>query len=338
MDTAAARYWRTEGDRIICDLCPRECRLKPGQRGACYVRRNVDGRLVLDVYGQVSGFAIDPVEKKPLYHFLPGTSILSFGTLGCNLACRYCQNWRISAATEDRTLSTPIAPDAIARMAVRERCPSIAFTYNDPIPSLEFVVDVARAARACGVRTVAVTNGFIKPEAYPEFFGAMDGANVDLKAMTERFYHRNCAAALAPVLDTLRRIHADGRTWLELTTLIIPGENDQPDELRALVDWIAENLGPNTPLHLSAFHPSYRMLDRPRTPAATLHFARKLAMDRGLRYVYTGNIRDPEGSRTVCPGCAARLILRDGYRTTVAGMGAPGVCARCGCRIPGVWA
>lgn len=311
--------------------------MKEGQRGACFVRRNVGGTLVLTSYGRASGLCVDPMEKKPLYHFLPGTDILSFGTMGCHLACRFCQNWHLSAATDERTMSTAASPEQIAATALRHGCTSVAFTYNDPIPSLEFVVDVAAACRERGLRTVAVTNGYITNEARVEFFDAMDAANVDLKAFTEEFYRRNCAAKLQPVLETLQYIASRRRTWLEVTTLIIPGENDSEEELHALSEWVAGSLGRDVPLHFSAFRPAYRMTNHPPTPASTLRRARTIAMQAGLRYVYTGNVYDPEGSATYCPACRTPVIQREGFAVRVVALTENGECALCGAAVAGVW-
>lgn len=336
--TTAARYWRHEPpDRIRCYLCPRLCRMKDGQRGACFVRKNVGGQLVLTSYGRISGLCVDPIDKKPLYHFLPGTDILSFGSMGCHLACRFCQNWHLSAATDERLLGTTATPEQIAATAVRTGCSSVAFTYNDPIPSLEFVVDVAAACHERGLRTVAVTNGYISEEACAEFFGAMDAANVDLKSFSEAYYWRNCAAHLEPVLKTLEFIARQGRTWLEVTTLLIPGENDSDEELNALSNWVVEHLGPEVPLHFSAFRPAYKMMDRPPTPPDTLFRARRIAMAAGLRYVYTGNIADPVGSATYCANCTERVIERHGFTSRPVGLTAEGRCRWCGEPIAGVW-
>ncbi len=311
--------------------------MKPGQRGACFVRANDNGRLVLTSYGRASGLCIDPMEKKPLYHFLPGTDILSFGTVGCHLACRFCQNWHLSAATQEDALSSAADPMQIVRAASRSGCRSVAFTYNDPIPSLEFVVDVASACREHGIRTVAVTNGYITEEARSEFFDVMDAANVDLKAFTDAFYRRNCAGKLQPVLDTLRYIASRGLTWLEVTTLIIPGENDSPSELEQLSAWVAEYLGRTVPLHFSAFRPAYRMTHIPPTPASTLSRARRIAMEAGLPYVYTGNVYDPQGSATYCPSCGTALIRREGFASRITDLASDGKCRRCRTTIAGVW-
>jgi pyruvate formate lyase activating enzyme len=280
---------------------------------------------------------VDPIEKKPLYHFLPATEILSFGSIGCHLACKFCQNWHLSAAGDDGQLATEASPEAIAEAALRYGCRSVAFTYNDPIPSLEFVVDVAHACRERGLRTVAVTNGYITEEACGEFFAAMDAANVDLKSFSDAFYRRNCAARLEPVLAALRHIAHAGRTWLELTTLLIPGENDTEDELDRLTRWAADELGTDVPMHFSAFRPAFRMTDRPPTPMRTLSAARSIALRNGMRFVYTGNVRDPEGGVTACPGCKRPLILREGFSSRVVGMDGSGCCGACGAEIAGVW-
>jgi len=311
--------------------------MKAGQRGACFVRRNEGGRLVLTSYGRASGLCVDPIEKKPLNHFLPGSDVLSFGSVGCHLACRFCQNWHLSTATDESAMTTEVSPEKIVRAAIQTGCASVAFTYNDPIPSLEFVVDVAAACRERGIRTVAVTNGYITDEARSEFFDAMDAANVDLKSFSDDFYRRNCAARLQPVLDTLKYIAATGRTWLEVTTLIIPGENDSAEELQRLSEWVAQELGTSVPVHFSAFHPAYRMMDVPPTPPATLVRARRLAVQAGIKYVYTGNIYDPEGASTYCPACGSVLIRRDGFASRIVGMTPTGHCRRCEEPIAGVW-
>jgi len=308
------RWWHHLDDgRIQCDLCPRFCKLREGQRGFCFVRQNHGDHIVLTTYGRSSGFCVDPIEKKPLNHFYPGTSALSFGTAGCNLGCRFCQNWDISKAREFDRLTDQATPAMIAAAAQRLGCQSVAFTYNDPVVFAEYAMDVADACRAAGVATVAVTAGYITGEARPDFYRHMDAANVDLKGFTEDFYHRNCYGELSPVLDTLKYIRQETSVWLEVTTLLIPGENDSEAELGSAADWFAANLGPDVPWHFTAFHPDYKMLDKPSTPLTTLKVARAIARSRGLRYVYTGNVRDPAGSSTWCPGCGQQLIGRDGY-------------------------
>jgi len=332
------RFWQRLSDgRVQCDACPRECRLNEGQRGFCFVRARLGDAIVLTTYGRSSGFCIDPIEKKPLDHFLPGTSVLSFGTAGCNLGCRFCQNWDISKSREWDTLAHSASPEAIARTALKQGCRSVAFTYNDPVVFLEYAVDVAAACHELGIATVAVTAGYVKPAARAMLFGAMDAANVDLKAFDDDFYRTVAFARLAPVLETLEAVAAEGRTWLEITTLLIPGLNDSDDEIGRLTSWIAEHLGPDVPLHFTAFHPDNRMLDRPPTPAATLSRARSIALAAGLHFAYTGNVHDPAGQSTACPGCGSTLIGRDGYRITAWHLAEHGRCATCGRRTPGVF-
>jgi pyruvate formate lyase activating enzyme len=334
---ASGRWWHaTDGGRIQCDLCPRFCTLSDGQRGFCFVRQNQGGQMVLTSYGRASGFCLDPIEKKPLDHFLPGTSVLSFGTAGCNLGCRFCQNWDISKAREQDRLTDWAAPDAIAAAAVRAGAQSVAFTYNDPIIFAEYAIDTARACHARGVKTVAVTAGYITPEARGEFFAEMDAANVDLKAFTENFYHKLCFAHLEPVKETLRWLHEETDVWLEVTTLLIPGDNDSPEEIDRLCEWYASVLGDEVPLHFTAFHPDFKMTDRPYTPAATCQRARAQALAWGLKHVYTGNIRnDIDGQSTRCAGCGATVIRRDGYHILGYGLDDAGRCRGCGQALAG---
>ncbi len=332
-----ARWWRPLADgRVECELCPRRCRLREGQDGFCFSRGNRGGAMRLTAFGRTSGLAVDPIEKKPLAQFLPGTRVLSFGTVGCNLACRFCQNWRITRAGTERLGAVSVAAEEIAATARRERCASVAFTYNDPVVFAEQALAVAAACRAAGVRTVAVTAGYIEPAARAEFFGGMDAANVDLKAFTEEFYGRQCGARLAPVLATLAWVHRETPVWLEVTTLLIPGLNDSESELERASDWFAATLGPDVPWHFSAFHPDHLMLERARRAPATLARARAIARAKGMRYVYTGNVRDREGARTWCPHCGRCVIDRDGYRL-VACLVRNGRCEFCGGPIAGVW-
>jgi pyruvate formate lyase activating enzyme len=325
------------GGRVECGVCPCRCRLKEGQRGACFVRANQDGRLVLTTYGRSSGFCIDPIEKKPLNHFLPGTPVLSFGTAGCNLACRFCQNWDISKSREMDTLMDAASPESIAEAAARLDCRSVAFTYNDPVIFLEYAVDIAAACRARGIRTVAVTAGYICEEPRREFFAAMDAANVDLKAFTDHFYRETCGAELGPVLDTLLYLKTETKVWFELTTLLIPGENDGADEIDAMTRWVVEHLGPDVPMHFTAFHPDYLMRDIPPTPPETLRQARHIAQQNGVRYAYTGNVHDEEGDSTYCPTCGHCVIGRDWYRLTQWHLNPHGACLACGTPIPGTF-
>ncbi|MEO5699628.1 MAG: AmmeMemoRadiSam system radical SAM enzyme [Casimicrobiaceae bacterium] len=338
MNHYPGRWWhRLDDGRIQCDLCPRDCRLHEGQRGACFVRQRVDDRMVLTTYGRSSGFCIDPIEKKPLNHFLPGSSVFSFGTAGCNLACKFCQNWDISKSREMDTLQDQASPEAIAATARAHGCDSVAFTYNDPVIFAEYAMDVADACRDVGVKTVAVTAGYIGPEARRDFYAKMDAANVDLKGFTDAFYVKLCGAHLQPVLDTLVYLRHETDVWFEITTLLIPGKNDSDEELAAMSTWIARELGPDVPLHFTAFHPDYKMTDIAATPKATLTRARALALRAGLHYVYTGNVHDIEGGTTFCPACARAVIVRDwhailDYRVTPAGR-----CGHCGTAIAGVF-
>ncbi len=331
-----ARWWhRLDDGRIQCDLCPRDCKLHDGQRGACFVRQNTGGAMVLTTYGRSSGFCIDPIEKKPLNHFYPGSSVLSFGTAGCNLACKFCQNWDISKSRDMDRLMDQANPEDIALAAKHAGARSIAFTYNDPVIFAEYAMDTADACHTHGIRTVAVTAGYIHAEPRREFYSKMDAANVDLKAFTDEFYFRLTGAHLEPVLDTLRYIHHETGTWLEITTLLIPGKNDSDEELEAMTRWIAKELGPEVPLHFSAFHPDYKMGDIPATPASTLTRAREIALKNGLHYVYTGNVHDTEGGTTHCPSCHAPLIVRDWYRIEDYRLTADGRCPKCAAKIPG---
>lgn len=338
-----ARYWeRDADDRILCTLCPRYCRLRDGQAGFCFIRENRGGELVSLGYGRPTGFAVDPIEKKPLSHFLPGTRVLSFGTAGCNLGCRFCQNWEISKARLDAIESLRAAPDDVVELARRQNCPSIAYTYNDPVIFAEYVIDIARVAREAGIKNVLVTAGYVTPEARADLFRHADAANVDLKGFTEDFYRKITFAELGPVLDTLRWIRRETDVWLEITTLLIPGLNDSSDEIARECDWIAKELGPEVPLHFTAFHPDFRMQDRPRTPASTLRRAREIAIERGLRFVYVGNVHDVDGQTTWCPRCQAPVIRRDWHRVLEVSLRPGGLtsaaCRACGESIPGVFA
>ena len=324
-------WWhRLEDGRLQCDLCPRECKLGAGQRGFCFVRQAREHGMVLTSYGRASGFIIDPIEKKPLNHFYPGSSVLSFGTAGCNLGCRFCQNWDISKAREMDRLTDWAAPEAVAEAAVRSDCKSIAFTYNDPVIFAEYAIDCARAAHDRELKTVAVTAGYIQPEARREFYAHMDAANVDLKAFTEAFYRRLCFAEIAPVLDTLRWLHEETAVWIEVTTLLIPGQNDSEDEIGRLCEWFLKHLGPMVPLHFTAFHPDFKLLETPHTPAGTLRRARERALAAGLKHVYTGNVQDARGQSTYCPACAKLLIERDGYALGFWNLDRDGACRYCG--------
>lgn len=335
MSTIEVGFWQDAGGgKIQCNLCPRFCKLADGQRGLCFVRGNEGGRMHLYTYGRSSGFCIDPIEKKPLNHYLPGTPVLSFGTAGCNLNCKFCQNWDMSKAREMDKLADAASPEQLAHFCHSHGCRAIAYTYNDPVIFLEYAEDVAVACHHYQVKSIAVSAGYITDEARPRFFRHMDAANIDLKAFTERFYQRICGGHLGPVLDTLLYLVHETSVWLEITTLLIPGENDSDKELDALTRWIFDNLGPSVPLHFSAFHPDWKMLDTPPTPQHTLTRARRIAMANGLRYVYTGNVHDPAGSSTYCHNCGLRLIERDWYTLGEWNL-QNGNCKGCGEPLPG---
>ncbi|HEY5185625.1 MAG TPA: AmmeMemoRadiSam system radical SAM enzyme [Actinomycetes bacterium] len=332
------RYWHRLGDgRIQCDVCPRACRLHEGQRGLCFVRARQGDAIVLTTYGRSSGYCVDPIEKKPLNHFLPGTAVLSFGTAGCNLTCRFCQNWDISKSREMDTLADSASPATIARAAQDLGCRSVAFTYNDPVIFLEYAMDVADACRARGIRSVAVTAGYVEPEPRRDFFGHLDAANVDLKGFTEDFYHRVCGGRLRPVLDTLEYLVHETTVWVELTTLLIPGLNDSGAELDAMTRWVVDTLGPDVPMHFTAFHPDFKMLDVPPTPLATVRRAREIALGNGVHYAYTGNVADADGAATYCPGCGTRVVERLGYRIGGWRLTDDGRCTSCGTAVAGVF-
>jgi pyruvate formate lyase activating enzyme len=324
------RYWHMLGDgRMQCDLCPRDCRLHEGQRGACFVRKREGGEMILTTYGRSSGFCVDPIEKKPLNQFYPGSSVLSFGTAGCNLACKFCQNWDISKSREMDRLMDQATPERIAAAATELGCKSVAFTYNDPVIFAEYAMDVADACRGRDIQTVAVTAGYMHEQARREFYAKMDAANVDLKAFTDEFYFKLCGARLQPVLDCLKFLKHETDVWLEITTLLIPGKNDSNEELHAECEWIARELGTDVPLHFTAFHPDYKMTDLPNTPAQTLTRARRIALDAGLQYVYTGNVHDTVGGTTFCPSCKAALIVRDWHQILDYRVTPEGRCAHC---------
>ncbi|GAB2182223.1 AmmeMemoRadiSam system radical SAM enzyme [Denitratisoma sp. agr-D3] len=333
---APARWWHAiDGGRIQCDLCPRDCKLHEGQRGACFVRAMAQGKMVLTTYGRSSGFCLDPVEKKPLHHFYPGSSILSFGTAGCNLACKFCQNWDISKSREMDTLMDDASPEAIAQAARDHGVKSVAFTYNDPVIFAEYAMDTADACHALGIKTVAVTAGYMHLEPAKAFYTKMDAANVDLKGFSDDFYVKLCGGHLQPVLDILSYIHHQTECWLEITTLLIPGQNDDDGQLTAMCRWLRQALGPDVPLHFSAFHPDWKMLDIPATPPQTLQRARAIAMEEGLHYVYTGNVHDRVGDATYCPGCGRALIKRDWYDILDYRLTEDGHCPECGTAIAG---
>jgi pyruvate formate lyase activating enzyme len=337
-DTVPTKYWhKLEDGHIQCDLCPRECKLHEGQRGLCFVRANQNDQIVLTSYGRSSGFCVDPIEKKPLNHFLPGTPVLSFGTAGCNLACKFCQNWDISKSREMDRLMDQASPETLAETAEKVGARSIAYTYNDPVIFMEYAIDTAIAAHKRGIKSVAVTAGYINEEPRKEFFKHMDAANVDLKGFTDDFYYKICGGHLEPVLDTLRYIKHETSTWLELTTLLIPGHNDSEAEINEMTQWVVKELGPDVPMHFTAFHPDWKMMDVPPTPTSTLTRAREIAQKNGVRYAYTGNVHDEKGESTYCHKCGADLIGRDWYVITRWHLDEKGCCPDCGEPLAGVF-
>ncbi len=335
--TVPTKWWHQIDDgRIQCNVCPRACKLHRGQRGLCFVRRRHDDAIVLDTYGRSSGFCVDPIEKKPLNHFLPGTPTLSLGTAGCNLACRFCQNWDISKSKEMATLADEAMPDQIAEAAEQLGCRSVALTYNDPTVFLEYAIDIGKACRRRDIRTVAVTAGYIEPGPLAEMAAVLDAANVDLKAFTDDFYHRVCGGALQPVLDTIEYLVHETDVWVELTTLLIPGLNDSDAEIHEMTMWVVDRLGPDVPMHFTAFHPDFRLLDCAATAPSTLTRARCIALDNGVHHAYTGNVRDPDGQSTRCSSCGKIVIGRSGYTLSRWNLDGAGNCTHCGARLAGV--
>jgi len=337
IDYVATKYWhKLEDGRVQCDLCPRECKLKEGQQGLCFVRGRHNDQVVLSSYGRSSGFCVDPIEKKPLNHFLPGTSVFSFGTAGCNLSCKYCQNWDMSKSREMDILAAQASPEQIAKKAEELGCRSVAFTYNDPVIFLEYAVDTAKACHERDIKTVAVTAGYISPGAREDFFSHIDAANVDLKGFSEDFYRKLTGGHLQPVLDTLVYLKQQTSVWLELTTLLIPGHNDSDDELKRMTEWVVKELGPDVPMHFTAFHPDWKMLDVPATSPESLTRARQIALDNGVHYAYTGNVHDQKGESTYCHQCGELLIERDWYVLGHWGLDEKGCCSKCGTKLAGV--
>jgi pyruvate formate lyase activating enzyme len=326
-------YKKLENGKALCYLCPRYCEIGNGQTGFCFVRKNEGGVLYALAYANPYAVHIDPIEKKPLSHYLPGTQILSIGTAGCNLGCKFCQNWDISKARYDHERAYAFTPPAVVEMALQRGCPSIAFTYNDPVIWAEYAIDIAKAAHQAGLKTVMVTAGYITPEALPAVYDHMDAANVDLKGFTENFYRKTCLAHLAPVLETLKTLKRRGTTWLEITNLIIPTLNDALGEIRAMCRWILDHLGPEVPLHFTGFHPDFKLMHLPPTPGHVLEEARLLALEMGMHYVYVGNVTTKEGNNTYCPGCRTLLIRRSWHAVHEINL-TGGCCPACGMKIP----
>ena len=332
------QYWHQLANGAIqCDVCPRACKLREDQRGMCFVRARKNDQIILTTHGRSSGFCVDPIEKKPLNHFLPGTSVLSFGTAGCNLACKFCQNWDISKSRQIDTLGDTATPKILANTAARLGCRSIAFTYNDPVIFMEYAIDVADACKEKDIATVAVTAGYICDKPREKFFRHMDAANIDLKCFSEKFYWKICNGHLQPVLETLQYLKHETSVWFEITTLLIPDENDSDKEINDMTQWIYEHLGPDIPHHFTAFHPEWKMMDTSSTPASTLTRARDIAIGNGLHYVYTGNVHDEKGGSTFCSKCGTRLIGRDWYVITDWNLNRTAQCPNCDKTCAGVF-
>ncbi len=330
------QYWhKVDAERVQCDLCPRHCHLREGQQGLCFIRACQNGQVVLTSYGRSSGFCVDPIEKKPLNHFYPGTPVLSFGTAGCNLACKFCQNWDMSKSREMDTIAEAATPEQLCQAAIQTGCRHIAFTYNDPVIFMEYAIDVAQQCREQNINTVAVTAGYICEKPRQEFFKHIDAANVDLKAFSETFYKNLCGASLATTLDTLLYLKHDTDIWFEITTLLIPKQNDSNNEIDQLTRWIVNELGQDIPLHFSAFHPDWKMRDIPSTPASTLSRARNIALQNGLHHVYTGNVHDRAGGSTYCSRCGKLLIERDWYQLGQWHLDSAACCQFCQQPLPG---
>ncbi len=332
-----ANWWKKEeSGKIICTLCPRYCMLAEGQKGFCYIRENIEGKLYSTGYGKPTGFGVDPIEKKPLFHFLPGSIALSFGTAGCNLGCKFCQNWSISKARIDEIQSQYVSPSDVIKLAKRYGASSIAYTYNEPIIFGEYVIDTSALARENGIKNVMVTNGYVDKEARKDIFKYVDAANVDLKAFSEKFYKKLTLSHLEPVLDTLKWIKNETEIWLEITTLLIPDKNDSDEEILRLVNWILENLGDEVPLHFTAFHPDFMMKDIEPTSPRTLIEARRTALEQGIKFCYVGNVHNSEGETTFCPNCGKALIRRDWHSVYENNL-TEGKCNYCGGKISGVF-
>ena len=336
LEAHPALHWKAlDGGSVQCGLCPRGCVVSDGGRGACGVRENRGGAYYTLVHSRPCSLNVDPIEKKPFFHFRPGTTAFSLATAGCNLHCRFCQNWEISQARPEDLESAHVPPEEIVRRAVDSGARSIAFTYNEPTVFYEYVRDVCIAARGTGLGRVVVSNGFIAEEPLRQLLPELDAIKIDFKSFAESFYSDVCSAHLRPVLDTLTRIREAG-TWLEMVMLTIPTLNDDPSVVSAMCRWIVQKLGPDVPVHFTRFHPMYKLMDLPPTPVETLHRSRKIALDAGIRYAYSGNVPGDPSENTTCPKCGATLVHRAGY-VIVENRISNGACPACGTRIPGVW-
>ena len=328
-------FTKFDYNTIICDVCPRHCRLKVGQSGFCKVRKNTGEKIELESYGHITLPAIDPVEKKPLYHFFPSSKILSFGTYGCNMGCRFCQNYNITKTQNNPFLLPKATPKELVKIAKKYNCKSIAFTYNDPVVFFDYAIDVANLARSEGIYTVAVSAGYICARAREQLFSKMDAVNLDLKSFSRDFYRKNCLADLDVVLDTIKYVHDNTNAWLEITTLLIEGQNDSDNELEAMCKWLVENVGANVPLHFSAFHGAYKFSNMPPTKYTTLKRAYDIARSMGINYVYTGNVINTETSCTYCRKCGAKLIERERFQVTNYNLDELSRCKKCSTKLDG---
>jgi len=321
--------------RVKCLLCPRTCELKEGERGNCRVRMNIAGRLQTLVYGRPCAVHIDPIEKKPLYHYLPGSRSFSIATAGCNLHCMFCQNWEISQREPEYTTNIDLSPEEVVNQALNAGCRTIAYTYSEPIIFFEYAADTGRLAHKNGLLNVWVTAGYINQEPLKEAVSFIDAAHVDLKGITDTYYKNVCKATLKPVLDTIKTMKDSG-VWVEIINLVVPTYNDTKDDFSRLCDWIIENVGVETPLHFSRFWPTYQLKNLPPTPVESLSLARNIAMAKGIHYVYIGNVPEHEGNNTYCPICKKLIIGRQGY--VISGYNIrDGKCGFCGHPIPGRW-
>ncbi|GMR25695.1 MAG: AmmeMemoRadiSam system radical SAM enzyme [Ignavibacteria bacterium] len=337
IEMVEAKWWEpADNEKILCTLCPRYCKIGDGQPGFCYIRQNHNGKLYTLGYARPTGFAIDPIEKKPLNHFLPGTTVLSFGTAGCNLGCKFCQNWSMSKAKIDELNSLNVTPQEVVALAIKKGTPSIAYTYNDPTIFGEYVIDISMLAREAEIKSVMVTAGYIDKEARKDVYKYIDAANVDLKGFTEKFYWKTTSSHLEDVLETLVWLKNETDVWFEITTLLIPDENDSEQEIKSECDWILNNLGDTVPLHFTAFHPDFRMMDKENTPERTLTKAREIALSMGIKYCYVGNVHNFKGQTTFCPNCEETLIRRD-WHTVISDSLIAGRCNNCDYAIHGVF-
>ncbi|MBF0483286.1 MAG: AmmeMemoRadiSam system radical SAM enzyme [Candidatus Omnitrophica bacterium] len=320
---------------IKCDLCPRHCQIAPGKRGNCGVRINLDGELKTLVYGKPCAVHVDPIEKKPLFHFLPGSKAFSIATAGCNLHCKYCQNWEISQRLPEDVESIDMPPQKVVDEALRTECKSIAYTYSDPIIFYEYTYDISKLAKQHNVRNVLITAGWIEQQALIDLLPYTDAIKIDFKGITEEFYQKMSEATLQPVLDAIKTIHKNN-TWLELVNLVVPTWNDSDADIEKLCSWILDNVGPNTPLHFSKFWPIHKLENLPPTPVATLTRAWEIAKNKGLNFVYIGNVPGHPGNNTYCPQCKKIAIKREGYEILEYNLD-NGTCKFCANKIPGIW-